>query len=99
MSDRRVTVEDGKYTVVFPDSEGLHSTYEPPYMLRHGEPWEAHGTPNNVEVALAHRVIDLEDLLNEIEGWLVCDTICTPEDMAQQFRPYAEKIAKVLGHV
>lgn len=68
MADRRVTAEDGKYTVVIPG--GIGATYERPYLLRHGEPWVANPHPNNVELAMAYEVLAREERVAALEAAL-----------------------------
>lgn len=41
----------------------------------------------------------MRDLLLEINNWLVCAPIATPEDMAQNFEPLHEKISTLLKRV
>lgn len=48
-------------------------------------------------VQLRERVEAMSVLLNDVNNWLVCSRIATPEDMAQSFEAYQQEIEALLN--
>lgn len=68
---REIQLNDGKYTVRFnPEKYNGNGGFEQPY--RYGEPWPAFDgrepPMNNLECALARRVMELEDELAALKA-------------------------------
>lgn len=59
MTELRVTVADGKYTIVMPETGGLH-------CLRYGEEWRSL-TGDGMVLAMAYEIDDLRDALRRIQ--------------------------------
>lgn len=89
----------------FADDFEVYAENDPANLLAHiyavdrpdspdGE-WEA-GEETRANMRLIKAAPDMADLLRELSNWLVCEAIAPPEDMAQSFSPFRERIDALL---
>ena len=71
----KVTVADGKYTVI--NDNGKMTA------LRHGEPWGRDLVGDNLVYWMMVEILQLQAKLDEVHSWIVCAPIATAEDMMQ----------------
>jgi hypothetical protein len=72
----QITLEDGKYTVVY--EAGVLTA------LRNGEPWRDM-VGDKLVGAMFDEIERLRAVVDEVHSWAVCACIASPEDMAQNF--------------
>lgn len=75
MATETVTLEDGKYALV-------HNTHGHMHALRYGDPWQEL-TGNKLIGACFNEIVELRKRLQEVQSWIVCAAIASPEDMMQ----------------
>lgn len=72
-----------KYTVIHDNGIGLRAE-------RYGEPWRDL-TGDGLVLAMAQEIESLRDRMSQVNNWIVCACIASPEDMMQN----AEHIERI----